>query len=644
MLEGSLVSGRARALLAVLALSAPGGPRAAEEPPSPESEPVELPEIEVRIPRAEVERDPTASATVISAERFQGEVKDVGDLLATAPGVSVTRYGTVGQLATVSVRGVAADGVKVLVDGLPLGTAGGGVDLSTIPRHWISRLEVVRGVVGAQFGAGALGGAVNVVTRRAEAGHYSAEVSAGGLETRAASADAALAAGPFTIFAAAAGEYTDGAFTYLFDDRENLPGTPLQELRRENNAARRGGVVAKIGGSASGLRLDGLAQLSGGRRELPGPPGPVPAPGDWHEDARALAMVRLTRALGGDLTGSLRLHGRADRLDTRLASLGGVPTRQRGGAGGVEVELGLAHGRGLLTGFLSAEAEGYTSERLGGARLRPSFAVALAEDVVTGSGRLRLGPAVRVERTGRYSGLSAKLGAALRLRGDVGLRASVGRTYRVPSFAELFLEQGLLAPNPDLGPETGAGGDAALVYDGRLGLLSAGGHATVYEDMITYEPVGARGFRPFNLARALVTGLEVEVATAPVRRLLGLAISGAYTYQPTEVLRGRVDELGNDLPRRPRQRLFARAAIAPGPFEAHVDVRRVGRQYLGSRNLDPVPAAASLDCGAAFRFSRRPRASLHVELENATNRRTLRDGYGNPLPGRTLMVTVRVAG
>jgi hypothetical protein len=75
-----------------LALDARADPSASRDAAPADGEPpVELPEVEVRVPRAEVEKDPTASATVVSAARFEGEAKDVAELLSTAPGVSVTR-------------------------------------------------------------------------------------------------------------------------------------------------------------------------------------------------------------------------------------------------------------------------------------------------------------------------------------------------------------------------------------------------------------------------------------------------------------------------------------------------------------------------------------------------------------------------
>ena len=102
--------------------------------------------------------DPTAAATVVEVSRFAGEAKSVAELVATAPGVAVNQYGGLGQLTTLSLRGSNADQVQVFLDGLPLNTgAGGGVDLSRIPRAWIERIEVVRGAEGGGLRRGRAG-------------------------------------------------------------------------------------------------------------------------------------------------------------------------------------------------------------------------------------------------------------------------------------------------------------------------------------------------------------------------------------------------------------------------------------------------------------------------------------------------------
>lgn len=628
-------------LIAVVAARAddpavPAGapPPAAPDPATPE---VELDEVVVRVPRGEVSQAPASSTTVVDAGTFAGEARDVGALLVVVPGVEVQRFGTRGQASTVAIRGVSADGVKVLLDGLPLGGVGGGVDLSTVPRAWISRLEVVRGPAGAAFGAGAVGGAVNVVTRAPEGAWVAAELAGGSMRTWSATVDGASRLGSLTALAGATAEGTSGDFEYLFDDRPSVPGSPLVTRTRENNGARRGGAILKLGGPAGPLRLDALAQLSAGRRELAGSPY-RPTAAAWQEDGRALGMVRLSGRPAARLTLSGRLHGRADLLDVELGS--GDPSRQRGAAGGFQVEAALAHPGGTVTLLSSAEWEGFRGLALGGTRSRPTLAAGVSEDWQA-LPRLRVAPALRVERTGPYSGWSATLGTSLRLVGDLSLRAAGSRTFRVPSFAELYLEQGGLAPNPDLRPSSGIGADAALVQDGRLGLLSAGGFVLREDDTITYEPASRDAFRPFNTASALMAGVELEVATAPLRRLAGLSLSGAYTLLHTEVLEGPADVSGNALPRRPRHALLVRVAVAPGRFEAHADGRTVRDQFRSERNLDPVPDSTVFSAGGSVRIWDRPRVSVHLQIDNLTDDRTLQDGFGNPLPGRTALLSLR---
>ncbi len=609
----------------------------AEEPPS--GPPVTLDEVVVRAPRGELAQAPASAATVIDAGRFAGEAKGVAELLAVSPGVDVQRYGTAGQLATVSIRGVAADGVKVLVDGLPLGASAGYVDLSTIPRAWIHTLQVVRGPAGAAFGAGALGGAINVVTRRRASG-VAGELSAGSFGTYAVSADGGTRLRGFTLLTGVTAETTRGDFPYTFDPTPDDPGNGDSEHRTAaNDASRRAGLILKLGGDTGDWRLDALAQLSGGHRGLPGWVH-APTPGNWQDDGRALAMVRLGRELLPGLDLSLRVHGRADLLDTRIAGQGSGPTRQRGAAGGLQLEAGYAVGPAQLSALVTTEQEAWSGTALGGRRDRATLAAALSGDVALGS-RVHLGPAVRLERTGRFTGLSGNLGFRVELPADLRLRASGGRTVRVPSFNELYLRQGGLEPNPELLPARGLGADAALVHDGRLGLLSLGGFVQREDDIISYEPASLGRFKPQNTPTAVLRGLELEAATAPRRSLWNLSLQAAWTLLHTELLAGAPGVVGNELPRRPRQQLFARLSVEPSPAEAHLELRSVGRQYQDRLNTLLLAAATTWGAGASVQLLREPRLSVHLQVDNLSDRRDLVDGFGNPLPGRSVMVTLR---
>lgn len=641
--------GRARracaaVLLAAAAAAAParatGEPpvRAADDPSSPPGDEGFVDEIVVvgRRPRAEAAADPTASATVVSADRYQGEAKGVAQLVATAPGVAVNEYGGLGQLSTVSIRGSNASGVLVLLDGLPLNTgAGGGVDLATVPRTWISRIEVARGAEGARYGVGALGGVVNVVTARPRAGSWGVEASAGTFGTLAAAGERSFARERWTLLSQANFERSDGSFPYRFAPLPNVDLTSAAV--RENNGSLRGGALVKLAASALGGRLDALAQVSGGRRGLPG--WRPETPRDWQEDARALAMARYARSAGRDLTLAARGLVRLDRLDL---DIWGVPMRQRGGAAGLETEAVLRHAWGELRALAGADEEVLSSGGLGGTRSRASLSASASEDLSLAAGRLSVAPALRVDRVGPFTGVSGKLGAKWRFAPALAARASAGRSFRPPSFAELHLQQGLVYPNPDLRAEDGLGADAGIVYDGALGLASLGAHATVYRDLILYQATWRGRLEPFNARKALVRGIEAEAATAPIRAALGLSLSASYTLLRTEILRGDPGVVGNDLPLRPRHRLYARAAVAPGPASFHVELHQVAAQWRDARNVaDRVPPGVVWNAGASLRVARRPETTVHLEVLNVADDRTVRDPLAGPLPGRMVMLTLR---
>jgi hypothetical protein len=414
------LSSRLRALGSVLVPWLLLAPRAGR----PEEPPVfDLPEQVVRLPRAA--GDETGAATVVEAERFAGESKDVAALVATAPGVAVQEYGGLGQLATVSIRGAAADGVKVLVDGLPLGSAaGGGVDLSTIPRAWVDRIEVLRGAEGARFGQGALGGVLNVVTRRIEPGSWSARLAAGSFETGSAGADVAAGGERWGALLAAGADGTSGRFPYLFDDRPSLPGSPLEPRLRAHGASASGGLLAKGFARLAPGRLDLLAQLSAGDRQLPGSPWLQRSDNDDRmRESRAAASARAAFPVGPGVLVALEAQGRAERLDLRLAPL--APVGQRELAGAARVATTWVAGPSLLEAGFSAGGDRLAAGGLGGTRSRAELAAWLAEELLVAGGRARLAPALRAERR-PVRRVSGKLGAAAR---------SLGRSRLAPALA-----------------------------------------------------------------------------------------------------------------------------------------------------------------------------------------------------------------
>lgn len=586
--------------------------------------------------------DATAASTVIDARQFAGEAKTVAELVTTAPGVAVNGYGGLGQLTTVSIRGSSSDEVKVFLDGLPLNTAaGGGVDLSRIPRAWIDRIEVVRGAAGASYGPGAMAGAVDVVTRRGAAGSWSASASGGSFGTFSGGADGALGGEGWGLLLAGAFDRTDGRFTYELERAPAVPGSDRVTLERDHDASWSGGGLAKLWAALGRARLDAVVQLSGGQRDLPGTAYHF-TPDDWQHDARAGLVSRLALPLTGDLDLELGATYREDWLDLSIAPA--PEYRQRDHAAEASARLLWRAGPSALSLRLAGSFEQLDTEGAGGHRWG-GLSAALSDELVLADGRLRLTPGLRYDRQGPFDGVSARLGASWAFTDTLSVRASGGRAFRIPSFGELYLQQGLLLPNPQLAPESSWSADAGLVAQGRLGLASAGLFAQLYEDLIAYEAIWQGRMKPFNEDRSTARGLELELASAPFGPA-ALSASAAYTYLFSETLRGGDLTLGKQLPHRAPHRVFARLAAAPGPVELHGEAHWVAAQYGDAENSAAlrIPAALTLNAGLSARLARAPDVHLGLEVRNLLDDRSLQDGFGYPLPGRMVLLTVRVAG
>lgn len=141
---------------------------------------------QVVVTATKTEKDPqdvTQSVTVITAD----EIKKSGALTAAevierTAGVDLRDYGTKGALANFSIRGSSAAQVLVLVDGRRMNSAQDGqFNMSNLPvaLETIERIEIVRGPSSALYGADALGGVINIITKKPSAWDMTFTAAAG---------------------------------------------------------------------------------------------------------------------------------------------------------------------------------------------------------------------------------------------------------------------------------------------------------------------------------------------------------------------------------------------------------------------------------------------------------------------------------
>ncbi|QAT88347.1 TonB-dependent receptor [Corallococcus coralloides] len=637
-----------------LALIFQGQAQAGQETPAPEASEAPLPEfvlptVEVigkEVPEAPADsarrRDPTGAITVIDARERAGEARDTAELLGGSASLVVQDSGGYGQSKSLVVRGASSNGVLVFLDGIPLNGAGGAADLSLIPVALLERMEILRGAAGARYGAGGLGGAVNLVTRAPSSRLLSSgEVTYGSFDTVMAHVAAAGALLEGQALVLLHGGRSQGDFSYRVDELPALDDNPLTQEVRTRNDARGGGALLKYRrGLDGGGRVDVLAELSLQDRALAGTVQ-NPTVSRRQDQTRLSLGARWARPFGDTGEGSARGFFRRDWLDVTGGTTGVDSGAQRYTVGGVEVEGRAVLGRNALAVTLAGSSESVTQAVGGQAASWWRASVMAMDELSLFSERLKLVPSVRVERVGHYSLLSPKLGVSVDLGHGFGVRANAGQSHRAPSFLELYIRQGLLLPNPELKPERALSVDAAALWRDDIWSVTAGGFAAVYENLIAYELYPPNLARPYNFAAARVWGAEVELE---VRPRPWLTATSSYAWTRTQNRYGDPRYFGKELPYRPRHKWVGRLRVGPDWLNGRTEVLVQSSQLInrvGEARLS-LPARTWVSVGASSTFLHRPDLTVSFDVKNLLDARTA-DYTGMPLPGRAAYVTLSVA-
>jgi vitamin B12 transporter len=136
--------------------------------------------------------DTIVPVTVITREEIELSLAtDLAELLRFQAGIDIGRNGGPGQATSLFLRGTESNHTLVLIDGVRMnpGTLGGAA-IQHIAPEIIERVEIVKGVRSALFGTDAIGGVINIITRRAENAYVETGVGAGSFDTHSGSLSA----------------------------------------------------------------------------------------------------------------------------------------------------------------------------------------------------------------------------------------------------------------------------------------------------------------------------------------------------------------------------------------------------------------------------------------------------------------------
>src|SRR5262245_4974899 len=155
----------------------PGSPTSAPPTPVSQLEPVVVTATRVETPLKEV----APAVTVVTQEDLQQQqANTIAEALRNVPGVEVEQQGSRGTSTSVFIRGAEPDQTLVLIDGVKVNSVTlGYFDFANLTTDNVDRIEVLRGSGGTLYGSEAVGGVINIITKKGE-GPLTANVSAEG--------------------------------------------------------------------------------------------------------------------------------------------------------------------------------------------------------------------------------------------------------------------------------------------------------------------------------------------------------------------------------------------------------------------------------------------------------------------------------
>jgi len=581
---------------------------------------------------------PSAFSTVIEVENFTGEYKTAAELLSFSPGVVVRDFGGFGQLQTLSIRGSSNDQVVILLDGVRLNNPiGGGVDLSTIPVNSVDKFEVIRGGASALVGSGALGGVVNIVTKSTEEPFTFGSATYGSYETFALNLGRAQKIGNFSYLVSFAHAQSKGDFK--FKSVNDLT------LTRINNKFHSESFLTKAAYDFdSGWKVSLLNEFFYDDRGVPGL-GEFQQPNATQKDARNLTSVNISKEkfIRPELDLDIALYNKFDYLKfTNPTPTIGVPidTLSKTYEFGVNPRLTwFAPYNQTITFATEARGEVLRNDDFDNPK-RFTYSAFASDEISLFDEILLINPVLRLdlwtthqEETTTDIGFSPKLGIIVSPKQYLSFKANLGRSFRVPSFGELFFpEEGFIGGNPDLKPETSYDFDIGVLLSHPKAALEVNYFRSHIDDLILFVFVSAFRIEPQNIGNVDEQGVETSLILRPFDFL---ELYGAYTF-----LDGEVEETGAQLPGRPRNKFDFRAVlshnIAAVFWETH---------YVDSIPLNAFPNARTTDPRTTHNIGVKGEwKSIFAtfQVKNLFNNLDVRDALDFPLPGRTFFVTAGV--
>jgi vitamin B12 transporter len=543
--------------------------------------------------------------------------RSVEEILQQVAGLQLSRNGAPGQSAGVFIRGSAANNTVVLIDGVRVGSATlGQFAFEGLSVAQIDRIEVLRGPGSSLYGADAVGGVIQIFTKRgsAQAPHWQAAAHRGGFGASALEASLRGGTGLLDYALSLGRESSDGVSAVA------VPGGAFGAYNPDADGFGRTSGAAQLGWSVAAGHRIGLAathsrlQAQFDSVDFPPPDFAADASGDYRNRLKA-------RTVALNHTGQWSPHWRSElvwsdqREDLRsgLATPDRFTTERRQLSWQHTVQWAPQMSTVAVVERMRTEAqiEGAFASY---AKQRTNTALGVA--TMAGWGGHRLQADLRRDRNSAYgSNTTGRLGYHVQFLPQLSMRAALGTAFRAPSFNETdFPDFGVVT----IRPETARSAEVGARWQAGGAQVQATLYRNRVRDLIAYEPPNAdpalsrcpAGYAngcAFNVGRALLKGVSLN----------GEGRNGPWQWRAAvDYLDARDAQSGQRLLLRARHTEHLSVGYDTGSWGAQVGVQGVGSRLSGGALLS---AYELLELSAHWRFA--PQWQLQTRLLNALDRR-----------------------
>lgn len=551
------------------------------------------------------------SISIINAEEISRlPVQSVNGILGFAGGVDVRQRGPIGSQADIGIRGGSFDQTLLLIDGAKIIDPQTGHHLMNLPLNpeYIERIEIIRSGGAKIYGANAYGGVINIVTKKIDGKAASLKVFGGDFGLMGTSADVA------------SGTAKTSQLLSLSYNKSN-------GYRKGNDFENTSFLYKVTHVLDSHFLVEGMA--NGSRRNMGAAGYYVSNSTEYEETGTLFSFARLkytTQKLSLHTTLSWRYNDDEYifvRLDPKV-----FRNRHHTHVMNAEVQGTYKSALGI-TGFgADARQDEIYSNNLG-SRKRNFYNVYLEHRFVAGG--FIINPGLNINYVSTYNWqVFPGIDVSKSFLSHFTAYANLNKSYRVPTYTDLYYKGPSNIGNPDLEPEQAWNTETGIKYNTRNWYAQAGAFMRQTDNLIDWVRQDATlPYQPLNYHQVTFKGVETEVS----RKNLGFIYQATLAYTGIDakfsVPAGYLSRYSLGFIKHQAQArltivVFKNIFISPA-------YRYVERLNLGAYHL--------LDARAEYRFGKN---TVFIDASNITATNYTEAGFV-PMPGLWLSGGIKIS-